>query len=103
MLAGGIYAYEMVYLPGKSCNLWMQLSIEDRTFYYLLLIVLLNFGSLTNITIIALQRVHATFYPFKHRVLKKWVYGLTIAVVWVTSGLVTIASKLLHQIEETSY
>jgi len=103
MLAGGIYAYQMFYLPGKSCNLWMQLSIEDGTFYFLLFSVLFNFGSLTNITIIALERVHATFYPFKHRVLKKWVYGLTIAVVWVTSGLVTIVSELLRQIEETSY
>ena len=104
MLAGGISVYEMFYVPGKSCNLWMPLSIEDGTSYFLLfIIVLFTFGSLTNIAIIALERVHATFFPFKHRVLKKWVYGLTIAVVWITSGLVTIASQLLRVFEETSY
>jgi len=104
MLAGGISVYEMFYLPGKRCNLWVQLSVEDGTFYFLLfIIVLFNFGSLTNIAIIALERVHATFFPFRHRMLNKWVYGLIIAVVWVTSGLVTVASQLLRQFEETYY
>ena len=39
--------------------------------------------SLTNIAVISLERTHATFRPFKHRVIKKWVYGVIIATVWV--------------------
>ena len=35
--------------------------------------------------------------------LKKWVYRLIIAVVWVTSGLVSVASILLLHFEETGY
>jgi len=55
------------------------------------------FGSLMNIAIIALERVHATFCPLKPRVLKKWVYRLIVAIVWVTSGLVAMAYELpLH-------
>ena len=54
-------------------------------------------------TIIALERLHATFRPLQHRVLKKCVYRLISAVVWVTSGLVSIAVTLPLHFEETRY
>ena len=47
--------------------------------------------SLTNITVISLERMHATFRPFRHRVIKKWVYGVTISVVWVLAGIISTA------------
>ena len=51
--------------------------------------------SLTNITVISLERMHATFRPFRHRVIKKWVYGVTICVVWVLAGMISTATMLL--------
>ena len=54
-------------------------------------------ASLTNLAAISLERAHATFRPFKHRVIKKWVFGFIIAISWVTSGLVSAASYLLHE------
>ena len=51
--------------------------------------------SLTNITVISLERMHATFRPFSHRVIKKWVYGVTICVVWVLAGMISTATMLL--------
>ena len=51
--------------------------------------------SLTNITVISLERMHATFRPFSHRVVKKWVYGVTICVVWVLAGMISTATMLL--------
>ena len=60
-------------------------------------------ASLTNITIIALERVHATFCPLRHRVLKKWVYRFIIAIVWVISGLWAIAYNLFFTFKETYY
>ena len=51
--------------------------------------------SLTNIAVISLDRMHATFRPFKHRVVKKWVYGVTISVVWVLAGMISTAILLL--------
>ena len=54
-------------------------------------------ASITNIAIIALERVHASFLLFRHRVLKKCVYRLIIAVVWVISGLGTMPCILLLQ------
>ena len=51
--------------------------------------------SLTNITVISLERMHATFRPFRHRVIKKWVYGVTICVVWVLAGMISTGIMLL--------
>ena len=51
--------------------------------------------SLTNITVISLDRMHATFRPFRHRVIKKWVYGVTISVVWVLAGIISTAIMML--------
>ena len=33
--------------------------------------------------------MHATIRPFRHRLIKKWVYGVTIAGVWVLGAMVT--------------
>ena len=41
------------------------------------------FVSLTNIVVISLERFHATFRPFRHRLIKRWVYVIAITVVWV--------------------
>ena len=43
--------------------------------------------SLTNITVISLERMHATFRPLRHRLVKRWVYVVAIAVVWVLPGI----------------
>ena len=51
--------------------------------------------SLTNVTVISLERMHATFRPFRHRVIKKWVYGVTISVVWVLAGMISTALFML--------
>ena len=51
--------------------------------------------SLTSITVISLERMHATFRPFRHRVIKKWVYGVTISVVWVLAGMISTAILIL--------
>ena len=52
--------------------------------------------SLTSITVISLEQMHATFRPFRHRVIKKWVYGVTISVVWVLAGMISTAILMLH-------
>ena len=53
--------------------------------------------SLTNITAISLDRMHATIRPFRHRLIKKWVYGVTIAGVWVLAAMVSTAGLLLSR------
>ena len=90
MFVGGVVLCIICSIwPGVDCNLWKWPSIEEG-----IVILYIShrelrhpYGSITNIATIALERVHATFFPLRHRVLKKWVHRLIIAVVWVTSGL----------------
>ena len=50
---------------------------------FIFLILCFPLVSLTNIAVISLERFHATFRPFRHRLIKRWVYVAAIAVVWV--------------------
>ena len=60
--------------------------------------------SLTNIAVISLDRMHATIRPFRHRLIKKWVYGVTIAGVWVLAAMVSTVTLILEQyVEEFSH
>ena len=73
----------IIRLPVEGINI-----VESVFFWFPL-------TSLTNITVISLERMHATFRPFSHRVIKKWVYGVTICVVWVLAGMISTGIMLL--------
>ena len=72
MLAGVFAIDDFRFVGVNFCNLW-----EDNV----------PVASVTNISAISLERFHATFLPFRHRVMQKWIYGLIVAVIWVTAGL----------------
>ena len=65
-------------LPPEVIN-----SISSFDFFFPL-------ASLTNIAVISLERFHATFRPFRHRVIKRWVYVVAIVVVWVFPLIVSV-------------
>ena len=44
---------------------------------------LFSFTSLVNLVFVSLERLHATFRPFRHRFVKKWIYGVIITVIWL--------------------
>ena len=66
-------------------NLSMEVIISLSVFYYFF-----PFVSLTNIAVISLERFHATFRPFKHRLIKRWAYVVAIVVVWVFPVIVLV-------------
>ena len=51
--------------------------------------------SLAGIAVISLERMHATFRPFRHRNIKKWAYGVTIAGVWILTAMIVIPFPLI--------
>ena len=51
--------------------------------------------SLTSIAVISLDRMHATFRPFRHRNIKKWVYWVTIGAIWVLAAVMSTAMTLV--------
>ena len=98
MFVGGFSHFHIFrHLSRLSCNIVkMNLSQELNVIIYFLL-VWFPLTSLTNIAVISLDRMHATIRPFRHRLIKKWVYGVTIAGVWVLAAMVTTASIILER------
>ena len=93
LLVGAISGPMQVYAIIAECygKIWditfSRISLAIRPFF--------PFASLVNLAFISLERVHATYRPFKHRLIKKWVYGLVIAFIYLstickgTIGIVT--------------
>ena len=98
MFVGGFSSlYHLLLL---ECDIWeihltlgLTIIIEFRCIWFPL-------TSLTNIALISLERMHATIRPFRHRLIKKWVYGVTIAGVWVLAAMVSTAASILRQYGE---
>ena len=97
-LVGVISSLELLRFPSKECkyanSLKVRFNREGKIITWFLF-YWFPFTSLTNITVISLDRMHATFRPFRHRVIKKWVYGVTISVVWVLAGMISTAILML--------
>ena len=54
-----------------------RISLAIRPFFL--------FASLVNLAFISLERVHAIYRPFKHRLIKKWLYRLVIAFIYLST------------------
>ncbi|XP_068700759.1 substance-K receptor-like [Montipora foliosa] len=68
---------------GNGCNFWsFENSIVIESLFYFFPSV-----SIANLTAISLERMHATFRPFKHRLIKKKIFGAAVAGVWFTAAL----------------
>ncbi|XP_068705284.1 histamine H2 receptor-like [Montipora capricornis] len=90
MLVGGVAVFFLFYWFGVFCNVWRgHLTGHLKDYIETRLTCVFPYMSLLNITIIALERAYATFWPFKDRVLKKRVYGLLIVFIWVSTAVGT--------------
>ena len=61
---------------------------------------LFSFTSLTNLIAISLERLHATFCPFRHRFVRKWVYRAIIIVIWLIPIVREAAQFFLWEIAD---
>ena len=59
---------------------------------------LFSFTSLTNLIAISLERLHATFCPFRHRFVSKWVHRAIIIVIWLIAIVREVAQIFLLEI-----
>ena len=96
MLVGGFSEVVLFVDIGDMCSVWRyndtSLGIWNNIIYSMQL--MFPAASITNLAAISLERAHATFRPFKHRVIKNWVLGVVITVTWVTAGLFSTAIGL---------
>ena len=97
MFVGGFsHLHPFRLLSLYSCDIVkMKLSPELKVIIFFLF-PWFPLTSLTNIAVISLDRMHATIRPFRHRLIKKWVYGVTIAGVWVSAAMVSTAVLILE-------
>ena len=72
---------------------------QTREYKILVLVILRDLfplTSLVNLAAISLERLHATFFPFKHRFTKKWVYGVIISSTWLVAPFCETSLSVLH-------
>ena len=94
MFTGGSSPLDLFYNVGETCNFWRH----KREHWYRIPQVLLFWFlvcSFINMTVISLERLNATFWPFRHRTIKKSVYWVLIIAIWLTALLFSCACTLI--------
>ena len=86
------------FLLGSRCKFWTSINssnvpsvIVTNVWYSFI-----PLASVTNLAAISLERVHATFRPFKHRLVKKKTFGAAVAAIWITTGLSSAIGVLVY-------
>ena len=76
---------------GNYCNFWKTNLFRSFEIFIVTLSLAYFFpaASVANLAAISLERMHATFRPFKHRLIKKKIFGAAVAGVWFTAALTT--------------
>ena len=79
--------FEILFL-GNDCNFWKINPYRsfEITICFLSLEYFFPAASVANLAAISLERMHATFRPFKHRLIKKKTFGAAVAGVWFTAA-----------------
>ena len=100
MYVGGYVVVMMFFDSGVLCNFWqynlsyfgLWENVKNAVYNTFVL------TSIINLVAISLERLHATFRPFKHDVIKKWVFGGAAALIWITAGLYSIANQVIWKL-----
>ena len=79
----------------RYCDLWTINPVsKPLTVFISVISSVFDTASIINLAAICLERTHATFCPFKHRLAKKKVFGATVAIVWITAWLISTSLAL---------
>ena len=103
MFVGGIATVVIVFhFLLYGCEYGKEIETEtvaaQERQYFLVLVMIdiwLSLTSVTDIAVMSLDRMYAIFRPFKHRNIKKWAYGVTIASVWILTAMILIPYPLI--------
>ena len=95
MLSGGTAPFDLFDNIGAMCNFWRHNTKYRYQIPAVLLIWFLG-CSLTNMTVVSLENLNATFWPFKHCTIKKSVYWVLIIAIWLTALLFSCALIMIY-------
>ena len=100
MFVGGSVTFAIVLLfllYGCEAENVFLISPEWSIVVLLMAELWFSLTSVAGIAVISLDRMHATFRPFRHRNIKKWAYGVAIGGVWIlTAMLIPFPLTRLH-------
>ena len=83
----------------QFCPLWKEKTISSHYLSFAF-VYLFSSTSLTNLIAISLERLHATFFPFRHRFVRKWVYRAIIIIIWLIAIVREVAQIVLEGIAD---
>ncbi|XP_044169773.1 trace amine-associated receptor 8b-like [Acropora millepora] len=87
---------------GSYCKFWTINSLNLSSFIVIKVwFRVIPLASVTNLAAISLERMHATFRPFQHRLIKKKMFGAAIAIVWIATGLCSATGVLVDSHYQT--
>ena len=94
-------------LLGDECNLWTINLFRSFDIFtcFASLAHFFTTACVANLAAISLERMHATFRPFKHRLMKKKIFGAAVAGVWFTAVLstaITCSTRFLGRSDITT-
>ena len=86
----GAIVFIFFWTLGGRCDCWTIIRLSNPfNVVTNALRVVIETASTINLAAISLERTHATFRPFKHRLVKKKIFGAAVAIVWITAGLIS--------------
>ena len=95
MFVAGLVITECWFI-GSNCKFWTINSLNLHTFRVIQVWApFIPLASVTNLAAISLEWMHATFRPFKHRLIKKKMFAAAVAAVWITTGLCSAIGVLV--------
>ena len=101
-LVGAISSLQFLSFSSTECKNANSLNVTFNWERYMITWFLFYWFPLTSLTNITVISLNATFRPFSHRVIKKWVYGVTISVVWVLAAIISTAIMILLLFDKES-
>ncbi|XP_067055393.1 tachykinin-like peptides receptor 86C [Acropora muricata] len=88
----GVFLILHDWLLGSYCNFWTSDLTVPSQIVIIALFRLFPLASVTNLAAISLERTHATFRPFVHRVVKKKIFGAAVVTAWIIAGIISFIS-----------
>ena len=105
LLVGGISGpLQIDWNVRDSCDLWTY-DAKQGSWFFLLKVSMLHLfsmASLCNLAAISLERMHATICPSRHLFMKKLVYKVIIAVIWLAAILRECAQIVFSKVSSRS-
>ena len=103
LLAGAISGPLQIERVGEDCDVWEYGTTSTWVIYLKnALLHVFSMASLGNLVAMSLERAHAIFFPFEHRVMRRWVFKVIIAVIWLIAAIRESLQIVLSQTESSN-